>query len=356
MAILFWASLIFLFYIFIGYPLVLLVCRSAFGRGVYKRAITPDVTVLLVARNERDQIESRLQNLMESDYPSEKLQIVVSIDGATDGTEQVVRKYENLGVVMVYSNRHVGKAAAINRAMEQATGEIIVFADARQSFAPWTIRELVHNFADPTVGGVTGELMLMDQDGEAADGVGMYWRYEKAIRALESRVDSVVGATGAVYAIRRALFEPLPEKIILDDVLIPMRIVMSGNRVVFEPNAKAYDVVSCCPQAEYRRKVRTLAGNYQLFAMTPKLLLPVWNPIVWQLWSHKIGRLGAPFALAALFVTNALLVDSTLYAVLFAGQSVFYGCAVMGFVESIRQDKAATAQAAPVVDDHRRIA
>ena len=158
-----------------------------------------------------------------------------------------------------------GKAGALNRAMRRATGEIVVFADVRQSFDPKAIRELVANFADAQVGAVSGELLLMDESRqEATTDVGLYWRYEKALRSLESDVHSIAGATGAIYAIRRELYEELPENTLLDDVLTPMRIVLKGKRTVFDPDAKAYDTVACCPLAEYGRKVRTLTGNYQL--------------------------------------------------------------------------------------------
>ena len=337
MEILFWLSFIFLVYVLIGYPLLLAGLQKTSARTVYNRAIEPTVTILLVVRNESQLIEKRLRNLFELDYPKEKLQIIVSVDGATDGTEAVVRLYGMEGVTLVHSSRHAGKAAAINRAMPSATGEVVVFADARQTFGASAVRELVGNFADHRVGGATGELVLLDDlEREDACPVGIYWRYEKWIRSLESRIHSVVGATGAIYAIRRDLFKPLPEDTILDDVMIPMRIVLAGKRVVFDSAATAFDVVSCCPTAEYHRKVRTLAGNYQLFAKTPQILLPFLNPIAWQVWSHKVGRLAAPFAMVVLFLSNAGLVGSGPYTLLFASQSIWYSVALMGYVDSMR--------------------
>jgi cellulose synthase/poly-beta-1,6-N-acetylglucosamine synthase-like glycosyltransferase len=157
------------------------------------------------------------------------------------------------------------------------------------------------------------------------------------IRSLESRLCSTVGATGAIYAIRRELLSKLRPDTILDDVVIPMRTVMAGKRTVFEPEAKAFDVVSCCPTAEYQRKVRTLAGNYQLLTLMPELLSPFRNPVWWQFMSHKIGRLVMPYALLALFVSNAVLVDEVFYAVIFAAQSVWYSLALVGYAESLRE-------------------
>jgi len=335
---LFLASFIILFYVFVGYPLLLAVLQKVAGRPVRKRPIEPNVTVILAVHNERQRIEKRLQNLLSLDYPREKLQIIVSIDGATDGTETVVQRYEEYGVTVLQSKWHVGKAAAINRAMLSAAGDIVIFADARQAFDKAAVRQLAANFADASVGAASGELLLMDHETqrEAANPVGLYWRYEKLIRSFESRVHSVVGATGAIYAIRRELFTPLPEETILDDVMIPLRIVLAGKRVVFDASATAADVVACCPRSEYRRKVRTLAGNYQLVALLPKILVPFRNPIAWQLWSHKIGRLAAPFAMIVLFLSNALLVNSRVYASLFALQSIWYSVALIGLVESHR--------------------
>jgi cellulose synthase/poly-beta-1,6-N-acetylglucosamine synthase-like glycosyltransferase len=280
-------------------------------------------------------MERRLRNLLGLDYPREKVQIIVSLDGSTDGTENVVKRYPAIQLVHA---RQRGKAAAINTAMAHAKGEVIVFADARQTFDSQTLRELAANFADPRIGAVTGELILADHpDVEAGRPLGTYWRYEKVIRALESELHSVVGVTGAIYAIRRELFEVLPEDLILDDVMAPMRIVLGGRRVVFDSAAKAFDTVTCCANAEYNRKVRTLAGNYQLLVRMPALLNPFRNPIFWQLVSHKVTRLFAPYAMAALFVSNALLVDTPVYGVIFAAQSLCYSCALLGYAETRRE-------------------
>src|SRR5207244_2295701 len=151
---------------------------------------------------------------------------------------------------------------------------------------------LVENFADPEVGAASGELVLVDDNREeATSDVGLYWKYEKWIRSMESGVHSVVGATGAIYAIRRELYRDLRGDTLLDDVCTPMQILFQGKRVVFDPSAKAMDTVSCCPKAEFGRKVRTLAGNYQLVTQMPELLLPGRNPVFWQFCSHKLGRL-----------------------------------------------------------------
>jgi cellulose synthase/poly-beta-1,6-N-acetylglucosamine synthase-like glycosyltransferase len=254
---------------------------------------------------------------------------VVSLDGSTDGSERIAARFAARGVQVVESVRHQGKAAALNRGVEAARGELVVFCDARQRLDPGAVRALVASFADPSVGAASGELVLLDGSGRiAADGVGLYWRYEKAVRAMESRIHSTVGATGALYAIRRELFAPLPEDTLLDDVLVPMRIVLAGHRTVFEPGARAYDH-EAPPALEFARKVRTLAGNFQLLTFLPELLSPRSNPVFAQFVSHKLGRLLVPHLLVVLLVAN-LFLHSGVYLVFLVGQCTWYLLASAG--------------------------
>jgi poly-beta-1,6-N-acetyl-D-glucosamine synthase len=337
MQILFWLSFAIVFYVYFGYPALLLLWRRIAGRPVKKKYWEPTVTLVIAAHNERKHIEAKLRNCLALEYPKGKLQIIVSLDGPTDGSEYLVWKYASQGVELAYSPHHAGKAVALNRALPRAKGEIVVFADVRQTFSLDAVRQLVANFADDTVGAVSGELLLMDESQrEASTEVGLYWRYEKALRAMESEIHSVVGATGAIYAIRRTLYQDLPEDTILDDVLTPLRIVLRGQRTVFEPEAKAYDMVACCAIAEYGRKVRTLCGNYQLLAHLPHAVLPWRNPIFLQFVSHKLGRLFVPWALLTLFITNLFMVRG-IYGITFLLQAVWYGFAVAGYFLSKRE-------------------
>jgi cellulose synthase/poly-beta-1,6-N-acetylglucosamine synthase-like glycosyltransferase len=279
---------------------------------------------------------------MELDYPRGKLQIVVALDGPTDGTEFVVWRYVGSGVQMVHLKDHTGKPSALNAGMRRATGEIVVFADVRQTFSRDAIRRLVENFADRSVGAVTGQLVLLTNESTdrssagAKSEIGLYWKYETWIRAMESEVHSTIGATGAIYAIRRDCFEELPQDTLLDDVLTPMRVVLRGKRVVFETAAKAFDIVSCCPKAEFVRKVRTLTGNYQLLTQLPRLLAPVLNPVFWQFCSHKLGRLAVPYLLITMFFSNALI-SGSVYRFFFALQCAWYLCAIGGYVLANRE-------------------
>ena len=336
----FWTAFAGIVYVYAGYPLLLIAWRRWGRRPVHKRYQEPSVSLVIAMHNERKNVQAKMQNCLDLDYPPGKLQVIVSLDAPTDGTEALVRDYTDKGVEVVYSPVHRGKAEALNSGVATAKGEVVLFADARQQFERGAVRELTANFADASVGAVSGELVLLDEQGkESSTAVGLYWRYEKGLRAMESDIHSVPGATGAIYAIRRDLFAPLPTGTILDDVVIPMRIVLAGKRVIFDPAARVSEVVSQSAKSEYERKARTLAGNYQLFAEMPELLAPWRNPIFIQLVSHKLGRLLVPYGLAALLISNLFLLHGP-YLVVLVGQVLWYSLAGVGWLVSIRDSEA----------------
>ena len=301
----FFGFLFLVFHTYAGYPL-LLALWSFRKAGTLARVYgNPKVTIVIAAWNEARHIAARIENCLQQVYPSEMLEIVVVSDGSTDETSSIVKSFAPRGVSLVELEARMGKAVALNVGVAAAHGEVVVFADARQSFSPTAVRELVANFADPSVGAVSGELILQSNSlGPTAEGVGLYWTIEKWIRQKEAAIDSIVGATGAIYAIRRDLFEALPPGTILDDLLTPMRIVMRGYRVVFEGQALAFDRIAHDYSSEFKRKVRTLAGNYQAISLCPRLMKPWANPIFLQFVSHKVFRLMAPIGLVGLFITN----------------------------------------------------
>jgi cellulose synthase/poly-beta-1,6-N-acetylglucosamine synthase-like glycosyltransferase len=306
--ILFWTAFTCIVYVYAGYPLLLMLWRRVVRRPVDKRYQEVSVSLVIVMHNERRNVQAKIQNCFELDYPADKLQIIVSLDAPTDGTDALLRQYTGQGVEVLSSPVRRGKAEALNSGLAAARGEIVMFGDAGQRLEKSAVRELVANFADASVGAVSGALVLLDRDAqEAADGAGLYWRYEKKLRAMESDIHSVPGATGAIYAIRRRLFVPLPPGTILDDVVVTMRIVLEGKRAILDPAARAYGVATQSPDIEYEKKKRTLTGNYQLFAEMPELFVPWRNPIFVQLVSHKAGRLIVPYCLAALFISNLCL-------------------------------------------------
>ncbi len=354
----FWVSAFVVAYVYVGYPLLLAAwarLRPA-GSGIPRGATIrpgglPFVSVVLAARNEGHQLARRLENLLSQDYPADRLEIIVASDGSTDETARVAARYAPR--VRCVALPPGGKAPALNAGVREARRPILVFADARQCFAPDAVRRLVAPFADPRIGGVSGELHLgTDAEGGRAclaearspangadaqfaagigEGVGLYWAYEKWIRRQESAVASVVGTTGAIYALRRSAWKDLPANAILDDVLTPMRAVLAGYRVVFEPRARAYDTPPDDAGAEGRRKTRTLAGNYQLLRLEPRLLVPGLNPVWLQFVSHKIGRLVVPHALVILLVSNTALASAgPLYSLALILQVAFYVLALHG--------------------------
>jgi len=339
METLFWFSVALIAYVYVGYPALLGVWARFVGEPTNRTNLEPGtrnlelpgVSIVIAARNEASRLPARIENLLASDYPRDRMQIIVASDGSTDATVDVLAPYA--GKVELIMLPPGGKARALNAAVPRARHPILVFADARQRFAPDAIRRLVRHFSRLSVGAVSGELMLDCDTSTIADGVGAYWKYEKWLRRREAIVGSTLGVTGAVYAMRRALWEPLPADTILDDVLGPMRIVLRGYRVIFDPTALAFDEAASDATAETRRKVRTLAGNFQLIALEPRLLVPFVNPVWLQFMSHKLGRLVVPYALIALFVASGLLArTSPAYATAFAGQLAFYALAVYGAV------------------------
>ena len=328
--LIFWSSFTCIVYVYLGYPLLLILWRGLARRPVHKHYTEPSVSLLIAMHNESKDVQAKIHNCLELDYPPDKLQIIVSLDAPTDGTDVHLRQYADRGVDVVHCPVRKGKAQALNSGMAVARGEIVLFADAGQRLERSAIRELVANFADESVGAVSGALVLLDASAkEATDGVGLYWRYEKKLRAMESDIHSVPGATGAIYAIRRRLFVPLPAGAILDDVVVPMRIVLEGKRAIFDPTARAYGAITQSPELEYEKKKRTLTGNYQLLAEMPELLVPWHNPIFVQLVSHKLGRLIVPYCLVGLFISNLFLLDG-LYRIVMALQVMWYIVACVG--------------------------
>lgn len=302
---------------------------------VMRGAGTPSVSIAMVVRNEERVLAAKLQNLLALDYPP--CQIVVVSDGSTDRTEEILREYgRDPRLQVVLKQLSQGKASGLNDAMEQAQGEIVVFTDARQRIEPAAVRLLAENFADPEVGCVSGELMLGDATGgESSQGLGLYWRIEKQVRELEAASGSMVGATGAIYAVRRELLSRIPQGTILDDVYLPMEVVRQGKRAVFDGRARAWDSPNLGVEREFSRKVRTLSGNYQLLQLAPWLLSSR-NPLLFEFVSHKLLRLVVPFALAALLLTSVDLTEPFYRATLIL-QLMFYILSVLAFSHIVKR-------------------
>lgn len=325
---LFWASALLIVYTYAGYVAWLWLRAKLSPWPVFRAAETPFISIVMVVRNEERCLEGKLHNLLRLDYPADSYEIVVLSDGSTDSTENILRRYSADPRIHIMMNQLPrGKASGLNDAIDLASGEIVVLTDARQHIEAKAIRLLMENFIDPKVGCVSGALMLGDPDsGEAGQGMGLYWRVEKKIRELESRSGSVIGATGAIYAVRRELLSKLPESTILDDVYIPMHVVRAQKRVIFDDRARAWDAPDLGGGIEFARKVRTLSGNYQLVQLAPWLLSSA-NPAAGRFISHKLLRLAVPFALTLILVSS-LLLHGTFYRVALVLQLAFYGLAI----------------------------
>ena len=280
-SVVFWISATLLFFAYLGYPLLMALLALGKGRPPGRPATDhPTVSVVLVAHNEGPRIVGRLENLLTSDYPAERLEVIVVSDDSTDEMNQKVMQIGSERVRLIEQSTRRGKAAGLNAGVSAARGEIVVFADARQTFGTRTIRVLAERLADPAVGVVSGELEIPASEAGPAQGLDFYWKLERWLRKSESEVDSCIGCTGAVYAVRKRLFTPLPEGTILDDVVIPMRIAIDGFRVAYCREAIAFDPQRLAPEIEMRRKQRTLAGNFQMLFRYPGWLVP-WRNRLW---------------------------------------------------------------------------
>jgi biofilm PGA synthesis N-glycosyltransferase PgaC len=331
MKLLFWLSLLFIVLAYAGYP-VWLYFRARFRpRPVRRESIFPSVTIVLAVRNEQSKLSAKLQNLAALNYPAERVEVIVVSDGSTDDTNRILAGWRSHHRRAVILPEHRGKDVALNSGVAEAQGEIVVFTDARQIIAPEALENLVANFADPSIGCVSGELVITERSGATSShGVGMYWRVEKKIRHWEALAGSTIGATGAFYAVRRNLVAVLPEGTILDDVYIPLQVVRQGFRVVFEPRAIATDDLAPGPGKEFRRKVRTLTGNYQLLRLLPWLVTRA-NPVRFEFVCHKLLRLVMPFAVVSLFVASLLLKEAP-YRIVLAFELILAGLAAVAML------------------------
>lgn len=320
----FWASLGLVAYAYFGYPLLAAVLARVHGAAPLAGDRHPPLTVVLAAYNEAPRIAARVRNILEQDYPAENLRVVVVCDGSRDDTAMRA-DVGDPRVRVIALDRNSGKAVALNHAMAAVDTPLVAFADARQRYAPDALRRLVAAFADPSVGSVSGELMIDPQAGGAHD-IGLYWRIEKRLRHDEALLGWLHGVTGAIHAVRRELYVPMPPGTILDDMWIPLHVVEARHRVWMERSSVAHDMASATAEEEFHRKIRTLAGNWQLFARMPGLLNPFRSRVFFAVLSHKCARLVAPWALLAAWAASALA-PGTFYRGMFWLQCAAYAAA-----------------------------
>jgi len=332
MSVLFWISVSVVVYSYLLYPLLLLALEILQKQKHFKKeGITPGVSIVIAAYNEEKVIKQRIENCLSLDYPKELLEIIIASDGSDDQTGSIVRQYSSRNVILKDYKERRGKVNVLNETVPQAKHPIIIFSDANASFHPDAVRNIVRHFADEHIGAVCGRLYFVNsQDGETGELEGVYWRYETLLKKLEGKRGSLMGANGAIYAIRKELFEACPSDTIIEDFFIPMKILQRGFAVIYDPRAEAVEETAQKIVHEKERRIRIGAGDYQALFR----LLPMLNPLrgfsALAFWSHKVLRWLSPFFLITALVSNLFLLDEKVYFILFILQGGFYLSALFG--------------------------
>ena len=329
MELLFWGSIAFVLYAYVGYPVMLMALSVVRSRPVQKGNIAPTVSFIIAAYNEERRIASKLQNSLELDYPRDRLETIVASDCSTDGTDDMVRAHAASGIRLIRAPERKGKEAAQKLAVSQTSGEILVFSDTATTLPKDAITNIVKSFNDPTVGCVSSVDRFMDEEGKVS-GEGAYVRYEMLLRRLETTVNTLVGLSGSFFAARRRVCAPWAEDLQSDfnTLLNSMR---QGLRGISDPDSIGYYKNLTDETKEYQRKVRTVLRGIAVLMRSLPMLNPMkYGLFSWQLFSHKLCRWLVPFAMIAILFSNILLaVDSLIYRVLLGAQLAFYGAALV---------------------------
>jgi cellulose synthase/poly-beta-1,6-N-acetylglucosamine synthase-like glycosyltransferase len=326
--VIFWGCLALVAYTYLGYPLLVWGLSRVFNQIAVPRDVgdadAPKVSLLIAAHNEEAVIVDRLENALAMEYPREKLEIVVSSDGSTDTTVEVVRRHADRGVRLQEFTRRRGKAAVLNASVPELQGEIILFSDANTQVDPGAVRKLVRWFRDPGVGAVCGRLVLADpRTGKNVD--SLYWKYETFLKQCEGRLGALLGANGAIYAIRKAAFTPIPDGTILDDFAIPLVAKLrTGCLIVYDSEAVAREETPPELAAEFARRSRIGAGGFQSLGLLWGLLHPRWGWTALAFTSHKILRWLCPFFLLGMLCSSLVLCGRPFFQVALVSQVLFY--------------------------------
>ena len=339
----FWISALILVYAYLGYPVLIALLARLRPQEITgeKNDELPKVSLIIAAHNEEKVIANKIKNSLSIDYPEELLSIVIVSDGSIDRTNEIINQFVSYPrIKFLYYHPRRGKAKALNFGVANSESEIIVFSDANIWYEPDSIRMLVRYFRDTSVGCVCGKVLLeKPKDSKEPIGEGTYMKYERFIHENESRFNTMIGTDGAMYAIRRELFKPIPEDAIVDDFIIAMRVIERDLRIVYEPKAIGYEEAASSVEQEFKRKARMIAGGFQSLGILKSVLNPLRHPIVFfQFGSHKFLRWLGPIFMVALFVANLLLLSSVFYQITFALQLAFYASALAAiFWESLRE-------------------
>lgn len=333
METIFWLTVFLIFYTYVGYSLVVLLLARFTRDTVERREIEPRITFLITAYNEEKNIAKKLINTLDLDYPKEKLEIIVASDGSTDRTDEIVNSFAGRRVRLVRVEGRAGKTETQNQAVRQATGDIIVFSDATTRYEHMNLRNIARNYADPKVGAVSGRYEYYNPTG-ATIGVGniLFWKYENFIKRSQTRIKTITGCCGCIYSVRRNLYEPLPADII-SDLVEPLKILEKGYRIVFEPEAVAYEETTEKSAEEFNMRIRVITRGMRGMLYMRKLLNPFRHGFVaFQLISHKLLRWLVPLFMVVALVANAFLLGEPFYDATFALQVAFYLLALVGLI------------------------
>lgn len=329
----FWVSLFLISYTYLFYPLLVYFLSVFFKKEVIRNESEeslPSVSIVMAAYNEEAYIEAKIRNCLSLDYPEDRLEIIIGSDGSDDGTNEIAGKYAENGVSFYPHAERRGKMAVINDAVKEAKGDILVFSDISELFDRDAVKKLVRNFADPSIGAVTGNHILNQSSTEIGKGTLMYWRYQRWLQRTESRLETIFSCDGTIYACRRKLFSSPPEGTINDDKAVPLGIIRQGFRVIFEPEAVARGDVIEDSGSFFNQKVRGQAGMYQIFWMFRDMFLPK-KPFVWLTFmSHSVGPVLVPWCLLVLLFSNISLYSVYPYTYVLILQLLFYSSSIIG--------------------------
>jgi cellulose synthase/poly-beta-1,6-N-acetylglucosamine synthase-like glycosyltransferase len=332
--VVFWLSAAALFYTYAGYPLLLALVSALRFRAVRRGEVNPTVSIIITAYNEERDLAAKLENTLALDYPRELLEVIVASDCSTDRTDEIARAFSGRGIRLHRQPERLGKTAAQNAAVEQAHGEIIVFSDATSLYQPDVVRAVMPSFADPEVGCVAGRLEYVDASGSGVGrGARSYWSYETFLKRHESRVGSLIGVSGCLYAVRRSAYIPLYHEA-CSDFIIATKMVEQGLRAVYEPNAVCTELTNRQSDKELKMRVRIIAQTFTDLWRHRSLLNPFRGGFYGvQLLSHKVMRYLVPFFLMGLFVSSAALATGSLILrLIFAAQIACYACPALAWM------------------------
>jgi cellulose synthase/poly-beta-1,6-N-acetylglucosamine synthase-like glycosyltransferase len=331
--IIFWVSAAALFYTYAGYPLLLAAVSAIRPRQVRRGDFEPRVSMIITAYNEELDLAAKLENTLALDYPRELLEIIVASDCSTDGTDEIALAFAARGVRLHRQAQRLGKTATQNAAVEEVSGEIIVFSDATSLYQPNAVKALLPSFADPTVGCVAGRLIYIDPaQSRIGCGARSYWSYETFLKKHESRACSLIGASGCLYAVRRTAYVPLYHEA-CSDFIIATKMVEQGLRAIYEPNAVCTELTNRRSDKEMKMRVRIIAQTFTDLWRHAAMLNPFRSGFyAIQLVSHKVMRYLVPFFLIAIFVASATLAGSMFYRILFTAQLACYVGAALAWL------------------------